>query len=1078
MVAPSKTTQWVHKKSDLQPSQWVLSRDIGTRGAKMFASFATHAEMVAHLDANLNGAFYEVIVTADQPSYMYFDIDIPDTEDRTNHMVSLFCTTLSAYLKHAFGMDVAWHIGTNCQIATASTSSKCSIHFLGYCIVESITQHRLFNIGLVEYIIENDIQDLLFINKKQAVQCAIDPSVYSNFRSYRCLHMSKLGKNNPLQPFGGSSHTIVDHLVCYYDGLSHTHSFKLPTINACRPCVQETKAKECVPQTTPVKQEAAKNKPKSIIVKLTKRSALTEDQQTLVDNAKVLIENNAELQKLLAVDKVRTSYVYINAKNTINAYIDKMTTPTCPFAKRAHKSNHIHVSCLPWSPIIRVGCHHPVCAALGSISILSTDGFDAKHPHHEAAFIDSLHSQEHNIPWTHVYDEPSMRPYPEDPIVCIRAGMGIGKTVALKTFADTHFTPSTKAIIVTFSRNLAKKYANDFGPKGFVSYQDVDSMCINDGKVIVCLDSLWRVTMRNPEYVFIDEALSVFMHFNSHLMSKSDQISTLLELLILQSKHTFFIDACIDNAFMVNVVGYFSKLTKMDATWIYNQHVRPTNRHAIIKCYAGGKSSKTVNSNPLAYAAFNRVLKLLDANKRVVVCSSTKRFTNVLADMVKLRFPDKKLVVYNSDTMMGQAASMIDTSTWNDLDVLIYSPSITAGVSFEDLHFDCLVGYLVNSPYTPSIDIALQQLFRVRQLVEGGMHIFALDLHHDTHAPAVYDDDVEKLLDDDMELVNKFYATNNVSFYAHQKVDGGQLKYDKDRLSYQILKGIVTLRNRSFAFFLSTLQNTLQGDYNIPCVLDDNDASITDEDSTFMSEIENKLASQAPPWSPDLVISQEEYRLLEYKQEMTPLEQLQKRVYEVAVQEWKIQGDKIDADLYKNYIISNNAYDRIYEAKRYLRMLTSSYDDIQKEFARKLDIMLDSCDPNMELFKNRMMSYYEKLLSGILVLKTCFKELDWKTKLVMKEQLTIHENDIDAGYKEFLGALNAEEKKKFNKLYQFSPNSTSYICFKKVMGGFGLDVRRLSANTKRPGNKSIVVDTQTWDALIESYDPQLFAVKI
>ena len=40
-------------------------------------------------------------------------------------------------------------------------------------------------------------------------------------------------------------------------------------------------------------------------------------------------------------------------------------------------------------------------------------------------------------------------------------------------------------------------------------------------------------------------------------------------------------------------------------------------------------------------------------------------------------------------------------------------------MSFEESHFDSLVGYLVNSHFTPSVDIALQQLYRVRRLVFG-----------------------------------------------------------------------------------------------------------------------------------------------------------------------------------------------------------------------------------------------------------------------------------------------------------------------------------------------------------------------
>jgi hypothetical protein len=38
---------------------------------------------------------------------------------------------------------------------------------------------------------------------------------------------------------------------------------------------------------------------------------------------------------------------------------------------------------------------------------------------------------------------------------------------------------------------------------------------INDCKVVVCLDSLYRVVTRNFDTVVVDEAVAVFLHFNS-----------------------------------------------------------------------------------------------------------------------------------------------------------------------------------------------------------------------------------------------------------------------------------------------------------------------------------------------------------------------------------------------------------------------------------------------------------------------------------------------------------------------------------------------------------------------------------
>jgi hypothetical protein len=66
-----------------------------------------------------------------------------------------------------------------------------------------------------------------------------------------------------------------------------------------------------------------------------------------------------------------------------------------------------------------------------------------------------LHAQRNNIDWYEDYDEPAMRELPEGPMVCVLAGMGIGKTVAIKsTLLKTCKPVTKKALVITHSRSL------------------------------------------------------------------------------------------------------------------------------------------------------------------------------------------------------------------------------------------------------------------------------------------------------------------------------------------------------------------------------------------------------------------------------------------------------------------------------------------------------------------------------------------------------------------------------------------------------------------------------------------------
>lgn len=766
---------WVFKKADLaKGTACILSQDYGTAGAKTFAAFPDPAARIAYLEAHHGQGLYEVLFTDSLPCRLYFDIDLPGSADILHDTVHAFLGTLQRFLLATYDMDITWTIGTNCHIAEASSETKCSFHFVANAHVRSILQNRILAVAFIEYIVSNQVDALLYLNADNALRCAIDASVYSNFRSFRCLHMAKAGKR-PLKPFAASSHNIADHMIEYIDGTSPPPLFRFPeiTLSNTLPPKKTTRTKPMIvkqPTTTPMQDPP------------------------FIAQLRSYIANSAHLAELLRTGPAQlgTSYLYIRG-HTHLLFVDRNCRPTCPFANRIHKSNHLYFIITDNKPLIRLTCFHEDCRKQPPLIIVPCESADILQATHNDIQTTTLHTQEHNIVWSQDYTEPCMRPYPIAPIVCIRAAMGVGKTVELRNLVRTQLPSTAKALFLTFSRQLAFKYAQDFAPHGFVNYMDVDHTFIQDSRVIVCLDSLHRILLRNPDYIFIDEALSVFLHLNSSLMTRTPEISTLLELLIRQAKHVYFLDACVDHALIVNVIRYFAQAKHADPVWIINRYVRPTNRtlHLATATFSG--TGRQIADNPLAFAALQRIATLLDKKQRIVIASSTKRFTILAHDMIQTRYPDRTIALYNSDNQRDNSQP-VDTSHWHTADVLIYSPSITAGVSFEPPHFDTLVAYLVNSPRTPTIDIALQQLFRVRQLNEGTMYIYTLDQPPANTQP-LQDEAIESFLDADHAIVNRYFHANNIHFYAAQRIDGTTIAYDKERLSYQILKGIVMIQN-------------------------------------------------------------------------------------------------------------------------------------------------------------------------------------------------------------------------------------------------------------------------------------------
>jgi len=531
-----------------------------------------------------------------------------------------------------------------------------------------------------------------------------------------------------------------------------------------------------------------------------------------------------------------------------------------------------------------------------------TDRCDALH-------TDSMHPQQDNIRWDEDYDSPGMRAYPLLPVVCVRGNMGVGKTRQLLAMVRDRCSSDSKALVVTFSRALAAKLHSEFAPLGFVDYL-AQRGPVTAPKVVVCLDSLWRVTTREFDFVFVDEAVSVFLHLNSPLMTHSVENTALLQQAVIDSQHAYFLDACLDTTFVKQIVEYFSEAKGTGRPhWIRNRYVRPTNR--VVRCHV--RYGNVFASAGLQKLAMARVLSLLRSGKRVVVCSSTKKFTIALQDNVRDNRPGTSMAVYNGDTG-GIDLADVDR-TWSAVDLLVYSPSITAGVSFEAPHFDSLVAYFANSAYTPGVDIALQQLFRVRSLGCGDMSLYVADACPDEALPST-DAQVERMLQDDAVDVSKLIA--------------GGVDPKADRLSHLVVKGIVTMRNRSASNYTAILLRTLREDYGIRCVrVDSFDRDVDEPMPAF------EVADPVP-------FEEAKRLMLSYGAQLLggntgAANVAARRLYHVATRLWGVPAGNIDAAFSALLVTPADAGEIYLRAKRYRLLALQSLAANRQE--------LDLCPP-------------------------------------------------------------------------------------------------------------------------------------
>jgi len=128
---------------------------------------------------------------------------------------------------------------------------------------------------------------------------------------------------------------------------------------------------------------------------------------------------------------------------------------------------------------------------------------------------------------------------------------------------------------------------------------------------------------------------------------------------------------------------------------------------------------------------------------------------------------------------------------WANVDILIYTSTISAGCSFELLHFTCVFGNF--SSMSTDYKTAIQMMGHVRNILTREYHIFINSWAHDL---PIHKEEVEK------SIVDKFRALSGCCdplvlrlFSVNAKIDFIQ----KDLFHYTHVNNLVHLnRTRSF----------------------------------------------------------------------------------------------------------------------------------------------------------------------------------------------------------------------------------------------------------------------------------------
>ncbi len=464
---------------------------------------------------------------------------------------------------------------------------------------------------------------------------------------------------------------------------------------------------------------------------------LADITHTATPTVRMTLPDNGEIERIFAEAGLATHHRFRCRRG--NSYIYNRIAPSyCEFCKRVHSSdNTLLVTTHPSAEgvvDVRVSCRR-YTAENGSaktrkigeyVGVCEGEEVEtyAAHSRLERAVTAAATPRSGgplfaDCPIT-AYSEPSLRPFELCETLVVHAAMKMGKTKTLRNYLTRYFpadTPVPRVVrFVSFRRTFSGNIGANF--PDFTLYSDIKGAVLNQPRLIVQVESLHRleITETPPDLLVLDECESIFEQFESGLIRRFSQTCATFIYLLRHSKHV----VCMDANITVRTENILRRI-----------RARPIHYHRNSYANATDYNYRVTASHCLWAAMLD---KAIGDGERVAVPVASLKFANALYDTLRRRHTDKAIMLYSSETDQSvKTAHFADVNQWwSKYDVVIYTPTVTAGVSFETRHFDRVFGYFTSASCG---DLScIQMLGRIRDVAKREiiLCIKAIDSDHPT----------------------------------------------------------------------------------------------------------------------------------------------------------------------------------------------------------------------------------------------------------------------------------------------------------------------------------------------------------
>jgi hypothetical protein len=305
-----------------------------------------------------------------------------------------------------------------------------------------------------------------------------------------------------------------------------------------------------------------------------------------------------------------------------------------------------------------------------------------------------------------IYDDKYMRKYEDIDILMIKAATGLGKTKQLVNYIDELIkdfvlTPPN-IIIISFRRTFSADIQRVLSGKDFTLYSDVGGY-LNQSRLIVQVESLHRIPITlhrvKPDLIVMDECESIFEQFNSGLSKNFIHSWTVFQWLLRYSKKIICMDA------------YLS-----DRTFTMLKQFRPESKYIFhynkYKTRENDKFFLTISQNDWV----NKLKRKISKGKKIAIPTNSLDQAKALYNMIEYNFDTYSVKLYSSEMSESEKKKHFSDVNvyWKNYDIIIYTPTVSAGVSFEEEYFDYIFGYFTDA--SCNVQTCMQMIGRIRNV--------------------------------------------------------------------------------------------------------------------------------------------------------------------------------------------------------------------------------------------------------------------------------------------------------------------------------------------------------------------------